>query len=112
MRIKLPENFTNEEKDLMIPNMLLMSLSWNLYEDQRIKNILYATEIILYYNLNWFHYTTETYRRMVELKDSVRTYLNTTSTNNRTAIRLFKRFKEALKYMERELEMADDLEME
>ena len=54
MGIDLPENFTDEEKDLMILNRLFMSLSWNLYEDQRIKNMLYAAEIILYYNLNWF----------------------------------------------------------
>ena len=79
-----------------------------LVKDQRIKNILYAAEIILYYNLNWFYYKTGTYRRMVELKDSVRTYLSTTLTNNRTARRLFKRFKETLKHMERELEMADE----
>ena len=107
----LPENFTQRKIDLMILNNHLHTLLWDLDEDQRIKNILETAEIILYYILNWFYYTTGTYCRMVELKDSAQTYLNTTMTNNGTARRLIKRFEEVLEHTEREIEMEDDLEI-
>ena len=69
---------------------LLRSLHRNLDEEQMIRRILFAAEIILYHNLNWFYYTIEDYRRMVKRKDSAWNYLNTTMTDNRLERRLIK----------------------
>ena len=46
---------------------------------------------------------------MVKQKDSVRTYLNTTTTDNRLVRRLIKRFEETLEHMKRELRMTEVL---
>ena len=74
-------------------------------EDETVKNILEIAEIILYYYLNWFNYTTKDYNRIVKWKDHVQTYLNTTLTDIIIARKLFERFEETLEHMEDQLVM-------
>ena len=76
--------------DIMELDWLLRSLHRDLDKEKMIKRILFAAEIILYHNLNWFYYTIEDYRRMVKRKDSAWNYLNTTMTDNRLERRLIK----------------------
>ena len=69
-----------------------------------------ATKIILNYGLDSSYYTKRDYNLIVEWKDQVQNYLNTTVEDIITARIQFERFEDALVYMVYELEYDEEYE--
>ena len=87
-----------KEADPEKPSELLNKLRLSPSDDyQMAEKMLEATEIILNYGLDSFHYGAEDYNLMDEWRIRVQTCLDATMEDNITARRLFERFEEAWK---------------
>ena len=75
-----------------------------------IESMIEATKIILNYGLDSSYYTKRDYNLIVEWKDQVQNYLNTTVEDIITARIQFERFEDALVYMVYELEYDEEYE--